>query len=184
MVIWITRLLGLSLLALALAACAGAPGPATSTGCPASTGSSTHPVHGLPHLALPCLARPDQSVTVSATHGRPEIINVWASWCGPCRRELPLLERAHRTVGDAVLFLGVDVRDSRPRALAFLAAHGISYPQVYDETGSVARAFRFAGVPDTVVVSSGGRVVYRHAGELDATALEAALAKLGIDVRL
>jgi len=184
MVVWITRLLGLVLLVLALGSCADAPAPPTSTACPAGASSPGHPVHGLPHLALPCLAKPDRSVTVSATHGRPELINVWASWCGPCRRELSLLERAHRTVGDAVLFLGVDVRDSRSRALAFLAAHGVSYPQVYDEAGSVARAFRFAGVPDTVVVDAHGRVVYRHAGELDAASLEAALAKLGVDVRL
>ena len=181
MVIWITRLLGLSALALLLAGCGGSPTPAASPGCPTGAG---RPVQGLSHLALPCLARPALAVTVSATHGRPELVNVWASWCGPCRRELPLLEEAHRAVGDRVLFLGVDVRDSRSRALAFLAEHGVSYPQVYDEAGAAARALRFAGVPDTVVVDARGHVVYRHAGELDAATLEAALARLGLDIRL
>lgn len=181
MVIWITRLLGVGLVAALLAGCGGSPAPTASVACPTGAGGA---IEGLPHLDLPCLARPARTVTVSATRGRPEVINLWASWCGPCRRELPLLEQAHRTVGDSVLFLGVDVRDSRSRALGFLGDHRVSYPQVYDEAGAVARAFRFAGVPDTVVVDAGGHVVYRHAGELDRATLEAALAKLGLDVRL
>ena len=181
MVIWITRLLGVCVITVLLAGCGGSPAPNAPLAC--ATGSG-RPLEGLAHLGLPCLARPARTVTVTAMHGRPEVINLWASWCGPCRRELPLLEQAHRTVGDRVLFLGVDVRDSRSRALAFLGDHGVSYPQVYDEAGAVARAFRFAGVPDTVVVDARGHVVYRHAGELDRATLEAALAKLGLDVRL
>lgn len=181
MVIWITRLLGLCVVAVLVAGCGDPPAPTAPVACPTGSG---HPIEGLPHLALPCLARPGRTVTVSATHGRPAVINLWASWCGPCRRELPLLEEAHRAVGDRVLFLGVDVRDSRSRALAFLGDHEVSYPQVYDEAGAVARAFRFAGVPDTVVVDASGHVVYRHAGELDPATLEAALARLGLDVRL
>jgi DsbE subfamily thiol:disulfide oxidoreductase len=116
--------------------------------------------------------------------GRPLLVNVWASWCGPCREELPLLERARVAAAGRVAFLGVDVRDARSRALTFLAAHPVGYPQLFDPDGAVARALRFAGVPDTVIVDRTGRVIYRHAGQLDAAALQRALARAGAKVSL
>lgn len=138
----------------------------------------------LPALRLPCLTRPTRLVRLSAARGRPELVNVWASWCGPCRDELPLLERAREAAGRRMAFLGVDVRDSRARALTFLAAHPVGYPQLLDRDGELARAFRFAGVPDTVIVDSTGRVVFRHAGQLDSAQLRAALARVGVAIPL
>ena len=178
----VARLAVTSLLALTLGSCAAAPNHLASVpGCPTGSGA---PLSGLSEVRLPCLARPAQTALVPSASGRPELVNIWASWCAPCRRELPLLEQAYRAAGDRMRFLGVDVRDSRSRALAFLGAHSVSYPQVFDEDGALARAFRFAGVPDTVVVDASGRVAYRHAGQLDAASLSAALATVGVRVSL
>ena len=77
-----------------------------------------------------------------------------------------MLQRAHERIGGKVLFLGVDVKDSRSHALTFLAQTGISYPQVSDPDGRFALDLRLLGVPNTLVVDGSGRVVDRVIGEL------------------
>ncbi len=174
---------------VALLVTAGCGGPAaappaptrsaTLADCPAGDGT---PIEGVPPLSLPCLTRPDLPVRVSAVHARPELINIWASWCAPCRQEIPLLQAAHSAVGSRVLFLGVDVLDSRSRATRFLAAHDATYPQVFDDRGRFARSLGFVGVPNTLVVDADGRVVYRRAGELSDAQLREALSRVGVDL--
>jgi cytochrome c biogenesis protein CcmG, thiol:disulfide interchange protein DsbE len=179
----------LVLVLLTVTGCTQATGPAASSppspvplaDCPAGTGT---PIAGVPASTLPCLTGAGRAVQVSQVHGRPAVINLWASWCGPCRHELPLLQRAHAATGRQVQFLGVDVRDSRTRATDFLAAHGVSYAQVYDAQGSFARALGFAGVPDTLVVDAQGHVVYRRAGALSADQLSEALSRAGVPADL
>ncbi len=129
---------------------------------------------------LPCLASPQNEVSAAAVHGRPEVINFWASWCAPCRREARLLEAANRAVGDRVLFLGVDSRDSRSAALRFLAASKVTYPQVFDEAGTFASRIGLQGIPDTLVVDASGRIVDRWFGELTAEHLRDGLSRIGV----
>jgi cytochrome c biogenesis protein CcmG, thiol:disulfide interchange protein DsbE len=158
---------------LAAVACSTAPndrvgpGPvkvaSVEPGCPSASGQ---PLSGVPPMVLPCLAHPARSVQLSVDSGRPQVVNVWASWCGPCRAELPVLQTAHEKAGRRVLFVGVDVRDSPSSALKFLAAHGATYPQVFDKRGQFPRAMRFAGVPDTLVLDAHGKVVDRITGVL------------------
>jgi cytochrome c biogenesis protein CcmG/thiol:disulfide interchange protein DsbE len=144
--------------------------------CPAATGA---PIAGVRHTVLPCLDG-SGAVTVSTGYGRPEVINLWASWCGPCRTESDLLESAHRRAGDRVFFLGVDTRDERSAALRFLGAAGVTYPQVLDPGATLARAEGVPGLPYTLVVDAGGRVVWRHVGVLTAPALRGGLALAGV----
>jgi cytochrome c biogenesis protein CcmG, thiol:disulfide interchange protein DsbE len=182
----------LALLVLALftvTGCAGAADPAASSSpspvpleaCPTRTGT---PIAGVPATTLPCLTGTGGAVHVSQVRRRPTVINLWASWCPPCRHELPLLQRAHAATGGRVQFLGVDVRDSRTTATEFLAAQGVSYAQVYDDQGVFPRALGFAGVPDTLVVDARGRVVLRRAGEVTAAQLSAALSSAGVPTNL
>jgi cytochrome c biogenesis protein CcmG/thiol:disulfide interchange protein DsbE len=180
---------------LLLATCAGStrrPGradaasagsrPASATaavGAACPTGPGT-PIAGLATTVLPCLTGTGRGVTVSAVHGRPEVINVWASWCRPCRTEAALLESAHRRAGDRVLFLGVDTRDDPTRALRFLADARVSYPQVSDPAALFALRQGAAGLPYTVVVDASGRIVFRQVGALTAEALHDGLASAGV----
>jgi thiol-disulfide isomerase/thioredoxin len=117
-------------------------------------------------------------VAISRLHGKPEIINIWASWCAPCREEMPMLERAHDRLGDRVQFLGVDVRDSRSAALSFLTKHEIGYAQVFDSDGDLPLRLRLQGVPNTLFVDASGNVVDRVIGRLDDQSLAAGISRL------
>ncbi|HET7173318.1 MAG TPA: redoxin family protein [Nocardioidaceae bacterium] len=145
--------------------------------CPSGDGT---PIVGIPILMLPCLTAAGPNVSVSSVHGRPEVINIWASWCGPCKQETPLLQRVHAAIGHRVLFLGVDVRDTRSRALAFLAYYGVSYAQVFDSGGRFPLSLHLAGVPNTLFVDAAGKVVYRRIGALDEQQLRIGLARAGV----
>jgi len=151
--------------------------PLRPTPCPDDIGV---PVAGRTPTVLPCLTDPRRLVRIGPGSGRAEVINVWASWCEPCRREASLLETAYRAAGDRVLFLGIDSRDERGTALPFLRSTAVSYPQVYDAQGAVARRLGIPGVPYTVVVDASGEIVLRQLGQLTEQALSLALARAGI----
>ena len=138
------------------------------------------PVVGRTSTVLPCLTDPGRLVRIGPGSGRAEVINIWASWCEPCRREAPLLETAYRAVGDRVLFLGIDSRDERGTALRFLRSTAASYSQVVDTQGTVARRLGIPGLPYTVVVEAAGEIVLRQLGELTEQALSTALVRAGI----
>jgi len=85
--------------------------------------------------------------------GRVVVLNWWGSWCAPCRLEAPDLQAAYEATRDpGVEFLGVDIRDSRDAATAFVTDFDITYPSLFDPAGRVALAFR--DVPPTVVPST------------------------------
>jgi cytochrome c biogenesis protein CcmG/thiol:disulfide interchange protein DsbE len=139
------------------------------------------PVAGLPRMTLPCLG-PGPAVEVGVRRDRPQLINVWASWCIPCQREMPRLQAAYEAAGDRVLFVGVDTSDTRASALDFLAVVGVTYPQVFDEQGRYPRAMGVPGIPITVLVDATGRVVHRRVGEIPPRELQAALGKVGVRI--
>lgn len=108
--------------------------------------------------------------------GTVSVINVWGSWCGPCRTEAPDLVRVARELGDQVTFLGINVRDNPASAQAFERAFDIPYPSVHpDDAGSAILAFNgaltAAAVPSTVVLDEQGRVAARVIGPVDASTL-------------
>ncbi len=88
----------------------------------------------LPPLRLSCLT-PGPTIDLAALSGRPVLVNLWASWCGPCREEMPVLQAAHEQYGDQVQFLGVDSKDTVEAGAAFLDDIGVTYPQVVDPEG-------------------------------------------------
>ena len=88
------------------------------------------------------------------------LVNFWASWCGPCKVELPLLARAHREWGDRVAFLGIDVQDASGEAWKAMTAAGIDYPQLEDPHGRTRAPFGWhSGLPLTVFVDERGTIV-------------------------
>ena len=103
------------------------------------------------------------------------VVNVWGSWCGPCRSEAAALEEVYQVLQDqGVQFLGINTRDQEQRALAFVADKGITYPSVVDD-GALQAEFRsslpVAGIPTTFVIDRSGRVAARAVTEVTYTGL-------------
>jgi len=127
--------------------------------CPPWGETAARTPKAIPDLNLNCLGS-DASRDLRRLAGRPMLINFWASWCGPCKVELPLLARAHREWGDQVAFLGIDAQDASAEAWKSLTAAGIEYPQLEDPKGRSRAAFGWtSGLPLTVFVDAHGRMV-------------------------
>lgn len=99
--------------------------------------------------------------------GTPVVVNLWASWCGPCRAETPILARAARTYGRRIQFLGVDVLDSAGAAVAFAREFHIPYPSVSDPSAEIRNAQGLLGLPGTIFYDANGGIVDTVSGPLD-----------------
>lgn len=110
------------------------------------------------------------------------VVNVWGSWCPPCRAETPeLVTVANATRADGVRFLGIDIRDTRPNALAFNRRYQVPYPSIFDPDGRALLAFRGLppnAVPTTFVLDRQGRIAARGIGRITGRQLTALLADL------
>lgn len=104
------------------------------------------------------------TLRLSSLRGKAVVLNFWASWCGPCKSEAPLLEQLWQEYrGRGVVFVGVDSNDAAGDARRFLAAHGITYPVVSDKNGLVAaNRYDVADLPVTYFVNRRGRLVATH----------------------
>lgn len=131
--------------------------------CPVGLGPA------LPDLVLPCLSGGPEVALRSAPPGRPTLVNVWASWCGPCVREVPLLAAVAARAGERVDLVGVLTQDSLASSLAFAEATGMTWPSVVDDDGTVMRAFS-PGPPVTLFLTADGTLTHVERGEFDSEA--------------
>jgi cytochrome c biogenesis protein CcmG, thiol:disulfide interchange protein DsbE len=106
-------------------------------------------------------------LSLESLRGKPVVLNFWASWCGPCKDEAPLLEEASKRWAGKVAFVGVDVKDFRGDARKFLERYGVTYPNVYDGKGSTIGRYGVTGYPETYFIDAEGRVRYRIAGPVE-----------------
>jgi cytochrome c biogenesis protein CcmG/thiol:disulfide interchange protein DsbE len=102
---------------------------------------------------------------VHALRGHPVVINVWAAWCGPCRVELPIVQRASLDWGKRVAFLGVDLRDNRASARELLGNIPLTYPSYEDPDGKIATGYHLIGTPSTIYYDAAGKQTYIHQGQ-------------------
>ncbi|MGI5970580.1 MAG: TlpA family protein disulfide reductase [Oscillospiraceae bacterium] len=114
-------------------------------------------------------------VKLSDFSGRPVVLNFWASWCPPCRSEMPEFDDAYREAGDDVAFLMVNMTDGRREtfdsASGFISEQGYTFPVYYDTQLSAATAYGISAIPVTVFIDSEGRIAKTEKGAISADRL-------------
>ena len=154
--------------ALGLAGCTGASAKVEGTGINSGAGTADQliTIDAGRRKPAPTLSGPLLDGTqfdLAGWQGSPVVINAWASWCPPCVDEEPGLVAAHQQLAPSgVRFLGLDQQDDRANAMAFRAKFGVSYPSLFDQTGSLLLRFRKvvppAAIPLTFVLDAQHRV--------------------------
>jgi cytochrome c biogenesis protein CcmG/thiol:disulfide interchange protein DsbE len=122
--------------------------------------------------------------TLSSTDfaGRPYFVNFWASWCGPCVDEHPVLSETREDLGDELAMVGVLYQDEPDDARAFLARYGATgYDHVVDEGGRLAIDYGVTGPPESYFVDAGGIVRAKQFGPLSEALMDERLATIGIN---
>jgi cytochrome c biogenesis protein CcmG, thiol:disulfide interchange protein DsbE len=128
-----------------------------------------------PEFAAPTLG--GDTVSLVALRGSPVLLNVWATWCPPCREEMPALQALHETFGDRglrVIGVSIDARGAESAIRSFADDHGIRFTLLHDPAEAVSRQFRINGVPETFLIDGAGRIVRRWIGAFDPAAADVA----------
>ena len=104
-------------------------------------------------------------VSLSDLKGQVVLINFWASWCGPCRQEMPILNQLFQSYQAAgFTLIGVNVEPNAADAQKFLKATPVSFPILFDPTSAVSMLYQVSGMPSTVIVDRNGKIRYVHHG--------------------
>jgi cytochrome c biogenesis protein CcmG/thiol:disulfide interchange protein DsbE len=120
-----------------------------------------------------------QPVRLADLRGRPVVVNFWASWCGPCVEEFPLLrEAASRHADDGLAVIGIIYRDRSEAAREFSARLGATWPSAVDPGERVADRYAIFGPPETFFIDRDGIIAGRQIGPLSAASLDAQLAAI------
>jgi thiol-disulfide isomerase/thioredoxin len=147
--------------------------PAVAAVVLAGCGSASAEGGQLPDVEIVALADGETS-SLTDLDG-PAVINLWATWCAPCRREMPTFESVYRERGDEIGFVGINVGEDADSANDFLAEVGVTYPQYLDPDGYVSTELEATTMPMTVVIDADGAITTHHLGEMDRSELEAAI---------
>lgn len=118
-----------------------------------------------------------QTLDLAQFRGKPVVLNFWATWCGPCYEEHPVLVANARQLGSDVQFVGVVFQDTEDKILRFLNDRGSAYPTLVDEAGKTAIAYGVGGVPETFFLDPTGKIVAKHDGPITSDDLRANLQK-------
>ena len=144
--------------------------------------AASRPSTALPaarNFSLAELGHPGRRVSLAALAGRPVVVNFFASWCAPCKRETPLLERFYRQHRGDVLGVGVVSGDESAAALQFLHAEGVTYPVGFDAfPAPAAAAYGIVALPQTYLLNSRHQIVRHISGDLTLGELTAWAASL------
>lgn len=163
-------------LALATVSCAGAP-TAVPSGSVVTIGS---PFVGRPAPPLAGATLDGAAFDLAAQRGRPVLVNFWASWCGPCREEFPLLEdAAARHADEGLVVVGALFKDDAEPARAFVEEQGATWPTVSDPDRGIGRAWKVLAPPQTFFVDREGIIREVQVGQVrDAAELDRLLASI------
>jgi len=143
-------------------------------GATVGSGASTPRDYGrAKNFSLSMLGRPGQHLSLQSLAGRPVIVNFFASWCGPCQKETPLIARFYRARQGTVRVVGIDVNDQSSAALSFIHKSGVSYPVAVDPLPmKTATAYRLPGLPATFFLNARHVIVKRVFGAVTQAELD------------
>ena len=161
------------LLTTALSGCtADEPGPtatATSTSagsalqaCPDQADTDAEGADLLPPLSFDCPG--GGTLDLARAPGQPMVLNLWGSWCIPCREELPLMQEFADAAAGQVRVVGVISKDGRPQAESFAADAGVTFPSAFDGDGELMTDLGLNGLPYTYFVDADGGLAYTQVG--------------------
>lgn len=134
------------------------------TPCPEQPDQPPAGAATLPPLAFDCLG--GGTLDLGQAPGVPTLVNLWASWCGPCRKELPLLQELAAEAGDRVRVVGVISKDGLPQASSFADDAGVTFPGAYDGEGELMAELGLNGLPFTYFLDADGGLVHTERGEV------------------
>jgi thiol-disulfide isomerase/thioredoxin len=130
--------------------------------CPEQADEPAAAGGALPALSFACPGGGE--LDLARAPGTPTLVNLWGSWCGPCREELPLLQELADGAGDRVRVLGVISKDGVPQAESFAADAGVTFPSAFDGEGELMADLGLNGLPYTAFLDADGRLVHSELG--------------------
>ena len=133
--------------------------------CPEQESAPSAVDPGIADVTLECFG--GGRLDLGLTPGTPTVLNLWASWCGPCREELPFVEQLAATAGDRVRVMGVASQDGVPQASSFAADAGLSFPSAFDADGRLTAGLGLTGLPHSVFLAPDGSVAHVEVGAVD-----------------
>jgi len=161
---------GFLTLALLASACSSAGAKGNAPGSPSDAELA-------PHFNVPTAAGDYFSLSEHlATDGRPIFLNLWASWCFPCREEMPAIDAASKQFPN-IAFIGIAIQDRRSDSEAFLEEVPVTYTIGFDDDGSVDRAYHPIGLPASYIISPDGLILERILGKVTQEGLAEKFAK-------
>lgn len=115
-----------------------------------------------------------EQVTLSQYRGQPVFINFWASWCPPCKEEMPYIQEAYEKYGDEVVFLGINVTpgDSRENAIKFMDSNNYEMPILFDLDGNVTNTYRSISIPTSFFIDKNGVIKAKYVGPMNYEQIE------------
>ena len=151
------------------------PGPAD--GPPQVSFGGIAPGTEAPDFTLPTLD--GEMVSLASYRGQPVLLNFWATWCPPCRAEMPAMQRVYETYrDDGFVVLAVNVRESEEPVRAFIEELGLTFPILMDEKGDVTNTYRVYGLPTTYFLDREGRVYRVQVGAMTEEFMETTVKEL------